>query len=75
VLDLKAVEDIDLEKLAILRGMCTLIKNQESTVAELFPVKEKDPKKKADKATTAAEDAIKKAQDKANGKTTGEMPT
>lgn len=74
VLDLKSVEDIDLEKLAILRGMCTLIKNQESTVSELFPTKEKDPKKKADRATTAAEEAIKKAQEKANGKQTGEMP-
>lgn len=71
-LDLKAVEDIDLEKLAVLRGMCTLIKNQEGTVSELFPDK-KTPKEKADKATTATEDAIKKAQDKANGK--GEMPT
>jgi hypothetical protein len=74
VLDLKAVEDIDLEKLAILRGMCTLIKNQESTVAELFPIKEKNPKKKADKATAETEDAIKKAQDKANGKPADEMP-
>lgn len=74
VLDLKAVEDIDLEKLAILRGMCTLIKNQESTVAELFPVKEKNPKKKADKATEAAEAAIKKAQEKATGKAPDEMP-
>lgn len=75
VLDLKAVEDIDLEKLAVLRGMCTLIKNQESTVSELFPKKEKDPKKKADKATTAAEEAIKKQQNKANGTVTDEMPT
>ncbi len=74
VLDLKDVEDIDLEKLYLLRGMCTLIKNQEATVTELFPIKEKDPKKKADKATTATEAAIKKAQDKANGKDTGEMP-
>lgn len=74
VLDLKAVEDIDLEKLAILRGMCTLIKNQESTVAELFPPKVKDPKKKADKATSETEAAIKKAQDKANGSATDEMP-
>lgn len=74
VLGLKAVEDIDLEKLATLRGMCTLIKNQEATVSELFPIKQKDPKKKADKATTAAEDAIKKAQEKATGKAPDEMP-
>jgi hypothetical protein len=71
-LELKSVEDIDLDKLSVLRGMCTLIKNGEGTVAELFPDK-KTPKEKADKATTATEDAIKKAQDKANGK--GEMPT
>ena len=64
VLELKSVEDIDLEKLATLRGMCTLIKNQEATVAELFP--KPDPKTKANKATTATEDAIKKAQEKAN---------
>lgn len=64
VLELKSVEDIDLEKLATLRGMCTLIKNQEATVAELFP--KPDPKTKANKATTATEDAIKKAQEKAS---------
>lgn len=73
-LNLRSVEDIDLEKLAILRGMCTLIKNQEGTVAELFPDK-KTPKEKADKASTAAEEAIKKAQNKANGKPADEMPT
>jgi len=73
-LGLKAIEDIDLEKLSVLRGMCTLIKNQEGTVAELFPDK-KTPKEKADKATTATEDAIKKAQEKANGKQADEMPT
>lgn len=66
VLELKSVEDIDLEKLATLRGMCTLIKNQEATVAELFP--KPDPKAKAGKATSATEAAIKKAQEKATGK-------
>lgn len=36
VLELKKVEDIDLDKLDTLRGMCTLIKNGESTVKDLF---------------------------------------
>lgn len=67
VLDLKSVEDIDLEKLAVLRGMCTLIRNGEGTVAELFPPKP-SPKQKADKATTATEDAIKEAGKKASEK-------
>lgn len=40
VLDIKKVEDIDLDKLAILRGMVTLIKNGESTIHDLFGPKE-----------------------------------
>ena len=36
-LEIKKVEDIDLDKLATLRGMVTLIKNGESTIADLFP--------------------------------------
>lgn len=36
VLEIKKVEDIDLDKLDTLRGMCTLIKNGESTVSDLF---------------------------------------
>ncbi len=36
VLGIKKVEDIDLDKLDTLRGMCTLIKNGESTVRDLF---------------------------------------
>jgi hypothetical protein len=38
VLEIKKVEDIDLDKLDTLRGMVTLIKNGESTVKELFDV-------------------------------------
>lgn len=41
VLELKKIEDIDLDKLSTLRGMVTLIKNGESTISDLF-VKEKD---------------------------------
>lgn len=36
-LEIKKVEDIDLDKLATLRGMVTLIKNGESTISDLFP--------------------------------------
>lgn len=36
VLEIKKVEDIDLDKLETLRGMATLIKNGESTVKDLF---------------------------------------
>lgn len=36
VLEIKRIEDIDLEKLSILRGMVSAIKNGESTVKELF---------------------------------------
>jgi hypothetical protein len=44
VLDIKKIEDIDLDKLSILRGMVTLISNGESTISELFnPNAEIDP--------------------------------
>lgn len=50
VLEIKRVEDIDLDKLDTLRGMCTLIKNGESTVKDLFETeasKESNDKKEA----------------------------
>lgn len=41
VLEIKRVDDIDLDKLQTLRGMCALIKNGESTIKDLFePQKE-----------------------------------
>jgi hypothetical protein len=66
-LNIKAVEDIDLEKLAILRGMCTLVKNGESTIDEVFPAAE-PPKSKSDKAADATAAAIKKQQNGKEGK-------
>lgn len=69
VLELKKVEDIDLEKLSVLRGMVTLIKNNESSIAELFP--DPDAKKKAEGATKITEDAIKAAAAKATGNGNG----
>lgn len=46
VLEVKSIEDIDLEKLATLRGMVTLIKNGESTIKDLF--EDYEASKKAD---------------------------
>lgn len=40
-LDIKRIEDIDIEKLFILRTMATALKNSESTVEEMFSKKEK----------------------------------
>ena len=48
VLEIKRVEDIDLDKLATLRGMVALIKNGESTIKDLFEVKV-EPATKAEK--------------------------
>jgi hypothetical protein len=64
-IEVNGIEEIDLEKLAILRGMCTLIKNGESTTAELFPEPKKSDKEKGDAASKATEDAIKTAAAKA----------
>lgn len=66
-LDIKELEDIDLEKLAILRGMCTLIKNGESTADEVFPAP--TPKTTGETLNKSTAEAIKKQQDKAAGKT------
>lgn len=54
VLELKKIEDIDLDKLSTLRGMVSLIKNGESTIKDLF-----EPEQKADEAKKAALDKIK----------------
>lgn len=62
-LEIHHVDDIDLEKLSIFRGMLTLIKNQEETIANVFP--KPSAKKKAKSAENEAEEAIKKAAAKA----------
>lgn len=61
VLELKKIEDIDLDKLSTLRGMVALIKNGESTVHDLFDSKEKDvtPEEKENDRVT---DFIKKSK-------------
>ncbi len=63
VLQIKDVNDIDLDKLGILRGMGTALKNNETTIEELFPAP--DAKKKAGNAENKTTDAIKQAAEKA----------
>lgn len=63
VLQIKDVHDIDLDQLGILRGMGTALKNNETTIEELFPPA--DAKKKAANAENKTTDAIKQAADKA----------
>lgn len=58
VLELKKIEDIDLDKLSILRGMVTLLKNGESTVKELF-----EPEHVKEDAKKAATDKVKDLKD------------
>lgn len=64
VLEVMTIEDIGLEQLATLTGMRSAIKNEESTVAELFP-KDTTPKDKAGAAEDATTKAIKEQGDKA----------
>jgi hypothetical protein len=68
VLQIKDVNDIDLDRLATLRGMVTALKNSETTIEELFQTQ--DPKKKSSAAEDKTVDAIKEAANKAkvNGK-------
>ncbi len=71
-LDIKTIEEIDLEKLQILQGMKASINNQEFTVEELFPPKEpgnKEDKKEtgndlADKTKDMIDEALNKGKKK-----------
>jgi hypothetical protein len=65
VLEVKGIEDIDLDKFALLRGMCSAHRNGESTLDGLFPPP--DAKDKADKATKAAEEKLNKKTGTGNG--------
>lgn len=62
-LGVDGMEDINLEKLSTLRGMCTLIKNGENTVADIFPATQ-EPKASGAAMNKKTEDAIKKAAEK-----------
>lgn len=68
-MNIKAVEDIDLEKLATIRAMCNAIKEGTSTVEELFPKEKPRPEERAGNATNATVEALKKAETKANAAT------
>ena len=57
-LEVKGLEDIDLDKLVVLRGMATALKNGEATVDGLFP--KPDQKAKADQASKATADKLNK---------------
>lgn len=57
-LDVKGIEEIDLDKMVLLRGMATALKNGEATLESMFPPP--DAKSKADKATKSTEDKLNK---------------
>ena len=63
---MKAIDDIDLEKLHTLQGMVSAIKNQEASLETIFAPK--DPKKeKADQALKKTEEKLKKQPGTGNG--------
>jgi hypothetical protein len=70
-LEVKAIDDIDLEKLHILQGMVTAFKNNEAGLETLFPKKDAN-KTKAEKATKDTEDKLKRKTAGGNGLTTTE---
>jgi hypothetical protein len=63
VLEVKAIEDIDLDKLEILTGFKMALMNEETTIDQLFPVHEH--KDKANKAVDATLGSIKEITTKA----------
>jgi hypothetical protein len=58
ILEVKGIEDIDLDKFGLLRGMCSAHRNGEVTLEGIFP--KPDAKAKADAATKKAEDKLNK---------------
>jgi hypothetical protein len=63
-LDVKKIEDIDLDKLSILSGMRSLIKNGEGTVSELFKAKEPKTNEEKIKDVELQKEKIKNKQNK-----------
>lgn len=68
VLDIKKIEDIDLDKLSTLRGMVNAITSQESTIKELFSpdVEKIDPLKKIERSET---DKVQQTSEGSEGST------
>lgn len=58
VLDVKKIEDVDLDKLSVLNGMFQALKNQETTLDQLFPVAQ--DKEKAIEAAQSKLNDLKK---------------
>lgn len=58
ILEVKGIEDIDLDKLQKLSAMKSAIKNNEAKIEDMFP--QPDSKKKADNANKATDDLLKK---------------
>lgn len=69
-LGVKEINDIDLDKLQVLQGMVTALKNQEATLDGLFPTD--TGKDKANAATKSTEDKLKKRKDGNGVKSTEE---
>jgi hypothetical protein len=65
VLEGKGIEDIDLDKFALLRGMASAHRNGEATLDGIFPPPA--AKEKADAATKKAEDKLNKTNKTGNG--------
>jgi hypothetical protein len=63
-LDVKKIEDIDLDKLSILSGMRSLIKNGEGTVSELFKAQEPKTNEEKIKDVELQKEKIKNKQNK-----------
>lgn len=61
-LDIKRVEDIDLEKLSVLRGMVSAINNGESTVKEMFDPEPENWKGSIDAPTTQQVEEFNRAK-------------
>lgn len=73
VLEVKGIEDIDLDKFAVLRGMCSAHRNGEITLEGLFEPPADDAKTKADKATKKAEEKLNKGAKSTTEKISGDI--
>lgn len=62
ILEVKTVDEIDLNKLSILRGMVTLIKNGEGTLKDLFEKKTTEPSVETKEAVSTAMDDLERVK-------------
>lgn len=67
ILEVKGIEDIDLDKFALLRGMCSAHRNGEVFLDNMFPPP--TAKDQADKATKKTEDKLNKSTNGAKATT------